>query len=207
LSENRSLAALSALHGNPGGDHGLVCAIPAKDPLRRHLEILPLDLASLAGVCSQDARALVFLSTSIFHVMPFTGRLSPQAGMTRSLRDHLPSFADCPFSTFTHSDLACHVDSDGNHLNSDGARIIIPVDRVTERRVLPALTCHVLEGRFRSHMALPARTLAAPRRRARGDSLLCRSVRSCRGKGCALVGKEPVATSKRGFSGTRSGLI
>jgi hypothetical protein len=55
LSGNRSLAELGSFCDNPGCDHGLVFAIPAEDQPRRNLEILPLDLASLADVCSQDA--------------------------------------------------------------------------------------------------------------------------------------------------------
>jgi hypothetical protein len=55
-SGSKRLAELSAVYNNPGGDHGLAFAIPAEDPPRRYLGILPLDLAPLADVCSQDAR-------------------------------------------------------------------------------------------------------------------------------------------------------
>ena len=47
---------LSPLYDDPGGDHGLVFAIPAENPPRKRLKIMPLDLALLAKVFSQDVR-------------------------------------------------------------------------------------------------------------------------------------------------------
>ena len=50
-----ALVELSAVYDDPGGYRGFAFAIPADDPPGRHLEVLPLDLAALAGVRGQDA--------------------------------------------------------------------------------------------------------------------------------------------------------
>lgn len=53
IREN-SLIGLSAVYDDPGGYRGLALTVPADDAPGRHLEILPLDLAALAGVRRQD---------------------------------------------------------------------------------------------------------------------------------------------------------
>jgi len=50
-----ALVELSAVDDDSGGHRGFAFAIPADDPPGRRLEVLPLDLATLAGVCGQDA--------------------------------------------------------------------------------------------------------------------------------------------------------
>ena len=50
-----ALIELSGVDDDPGGYRGFAIAIPAHDPPGRHLEILSLDLAALAGVRGHDA--------------------------------------------------------------------------------------------------------------------------------------------------------
>jgi hypothetical protein len=90
----RSRAGLCALHDNPGGDHGLRTAIPAEDLPWRHLEILPLDLAPLADVCSHDASRTGFdpatCGPAALCATQLRGTCSAN-GFPRSDRSYLPS--------------------------------------------------------------------------------------------------------------------
>jgi hypothetical protein len=56
---------LNAVRDDPGGYRGLAFAIPADDAPGRQFDVLPLDLAALAGVCREDAGSATLVPVTL----------------------------------------------------------------------------------------------------------------------------------------------